>query len=101
RMDVNGHAEPSALAGDDAKEIVLQRLVLRGARTASGGILGVDAPRASRIGIVEIERAQIRRLELLRYGARATLPLERGDHDQAHIRIKIARDRAHPKIAQI
>src|SRR4029077_9611436 len=72
-VEVDRETEAAGLAGERAEEIVLERLgfVPRGCPAADTA--GVYRPRERDVGIAEIERPEVSRLEL--YGDRAALPL--------------------------
>ena len=63
-VDLNGELLSAGLARDRAKQIVLKRLVLGARRNSAANVSGVHALRRRRVGIVEVERTEIRRLEL-------------------------------------
>src|SRR5665811_1700345 len=64
RVNVHRHAEPAGLACDLSKQEILKRLVLGVRRRASARVSRIHATRDSRRCVVEVELAEIRRLEL-------------------------------------
>src|SRR6185437_4079117 len=76
---------PPRFTRDRSKEIVLERLVLGARRYAATDVLRVDPPCRRGIRRVEVERPQVRRLELDPHGARCTLVGECRCHDLAYV----------------
>src|SRR5579872_2260222 len=101
-MDLHGHPEPPGLAGNYAEEIVLKGFVLGGgghARTT--GVARIHTCGERRVRRVEIERSQVRGLELDRHGTIAPLALERWRHDSADVGLESTWQRRDTQVAHV
>ena len=105
-MDVHWHPKPASILRDRAKQIVLQRFVLpicrhRQRRAAVGYISRIHARRFRLSGRFEIERAQIRGLELDRQCTLLLPALKRGDCDTRYVIIERCRHCLHAGIIHV
>src|SRR5271169_363100 len=67
-MEVNSHSEAATLGGDEAEDIVLERLIIAG---AGPGFLGFGLR-----GVADFQGTKIRHLEFLGDGAALPMALE-------------------------
>ena len=73
---MDGEPETTGLPRDDAEQVVGEGLVLPVRRGSRGHVARVDGARVRRIGVAEVERAQVGDLELDRDRASLSLSLQ-------------------------
>ncbi len=91
-VQMHGHAQPPAFGGDVAEQKILEWLVFGFGRRALRPEPRVDGFGRAAVDLVELERSQIRRLELFRHRAARALTLQRRRH---HARQVFAQCRRH------
>ncbi len=99
--EVNWHAETSRFPSDIAKEVVLQRLVVRIAGNTSLHMMGVDATGVGVTSRFEVERTQVGGFELDGHRAIFLLQFQQWGHDGCRILRQRCRKRIYTQLLQV